>query len=209
MEIQKNSRQIPSDEKYTANKGYSDILYGYLQHMSKLDDILGIRYVMKRDIKYTQLAEMLGITRQTVSKKFNNLIEEGLVVLDTANKRYILSTLEADLATLLPDDTIRVLCNTLQERCLSVLSYLLKTFVQHEEQSCEINLDIIKSYVGLNKNNRGTNNEVIRDIFMVLKKLGFIDYHIEKRHNPKTGGYKTIYMLDRVDNRVNFSYKED
>ena len=205
MEIQRNSRQIPSNEKFTANKKYSDILYGYLQHISLLDEEMGVRYIPKQDIKYVQMAEDLGLTRQTVSKKFNNLIEQGLIYLDGPNKRYILSTLEADLATLLPDETIRVLCNTLQERCLSILSYLLKTFVQHGGVSCEVNLDIIKAYVGLSKTNRGTNNEVVRDIFVVLKQLGLIDYHTEKIKDVSTGGYRTRYFLDKVDNRVQFS----
>ena len=205
MEIQKNSRQIPSNEKYTANKKYSDILYGYLQHISQLDEAIGVRYIPKTEIKYVQIAEDLGLTRQTVSKKFNNMVEEGLIYFDAPNKRFILSTLEAELATLLPDDTIRVLCNTLQERCLSILAYLIKTFVQHESKPCEINLDIIKTYVGLSKSNRGTNNEVVRDIFVVLKKLGLIEYHTEKIFDAKTGGYKSRYILDKVDNRVELS----
>jgi hypothetical protein len=116
-----------------------------------------------------------------------------------------LSTLEAELATLLPDDTIRVLYNTLQERCLSVLSYLLKTFAQHGEQPCDVNMDIMKAHVGLSKNNRGSNNEVIRDILMVLKQLGLIEYHIRKEMDAATGGLKTYYVLDRVDNRVQFT----
>ena len=205
MEIQKNSRQIPSNEKYTANKKYSDILYGYLQHISQLDEAIGVRYIPKTEIKYVQIAEDLGLTRQTVSKKFNNMVEEGLIYFDAPNKRFILSTLEAELATLLPDDTIRVLCNTLQERCRSILAYLIKTFVQHESKPCEINLDIIKTYVGLSKSNRGTNNEVVRDIFVVLKKLGLIEYHTEKIFDAKTGGYKSRYILDKVDNRVELS----
>ena len=44
MEIQKNSRQIPSNEIYTANKQYSDILYGYLQHNSQFFLINMFRY---------------------------------------------------------------------------------------------------------------------------------------------------------------------
>ena len=43
MQIEKNSRQIPSNERYTANKNYSDILYGYLQNISVLDEALGMR----------------------------------------------------------------------------------------------------------------------------------------------------------------------
>ena len=204
MQIQKNSRQIPSNEKITSNKNYSDILYGYLQHLSLLDEEIGIRYIPKSMVKYTAIAEEIGVARQTVSKKFNNLIDQGLVVLDATNKRYILSTLEAELATLLPDDTIRVLCNTLQERCLSVLSYLLKTFAQHGERQCEVNMDIIKAHIGLSKTNRGSNNEVIKDIFIILKQLGLIEYHVNKEIDKTTGGYRSRYILDRVDNRVQF-----
>ena len=89
MQIQKNSRQIPSNEMITSNKNYSDILYGYLQHLSLLDEEIGIRYIPKNMVKYTAIAEELGVARQTVSKKFNNLIDQGLVVLDAANKRYM------------------------------------------------------------------------------------------------------------------------
>ena len=204
MQIEKNSRQIPSNEKYTANKNYSDILYGYLQHISILDEALSIRYIEKKDIKYTKIAEDLGVSRQTVSKKFNSLIEQGLMSFDVSNKRYVLRVLEAELATLLPDDTVKVLCNTLQERCLSVLAYLLKTYIQHGGGSCEVNMDVIKGYIGLSKANRGTNNEIVRDIFMVLKKLGLIEYRVEKNVDISTGGYKSKYILEKVDNRVQF-----
>lgn len=204
MIIEKNSRQIPSNEKYTANKNYSDILYGYLQHMSVLDENLGVRYIEKKDIKYTKIAEDLGVTRQTISKKFNNLIEEGLLSFDGSSKRYYLLVLEAELATLLPNDTVRVLCNTLQERCLSVLAYLLKTYVQHGCQSCEVSLEVIKGYVGLSKTNRGSNNEIIRDIFIVLNRLGLIRYKLEKVLDQATGGYKTKYILEEVNNQVRF-----
>lgn len=204
MEIQNNSRQIPSNEKYTANKQYSDILYGYLQHISKLDSSLQIRYILKADIKFSELAEKLSCTRQTVSKKFNSLIEQGLLLYDASEKRYLLVVLESELATLLPDDTIRILCNTLQDRCLSILAYLLKTYVQHEEQCCEINLDIIKHYIGLNVQNRGNNNQVIKDIFIILNKLGLIEYHIEKKIDSNTGCYRTRYYLDKVNNKVIF-----
>lgn len=204
MNIQKNSRQIPSNEKYTADKGYSDLLYGYLQHISLLDKKTGMRYILKKNIKYVRIAQELNLSRQTVSKKFNNLIERGLLFFEEENQRYILITLDSNLATLLPDDTVRILYNTLQERCLSVLAYLLKTFIQHNENSCEINIDIIKSFVGLNINNRGSNNQVIKDIFMVLKKLGFISYHTEKTIDEETGGMKTRYILDYVNNAINF-----
>ena len=129
MEIQENSRQIPSDIKYTSSKNYSDILYGYLQHMSIMDPCTNARYVKRADINYVKIAEDLNITRQTVSKKFKALVEEGLLIENKYNKIYFLRVLEPSLAALLPDDTLRVLINTLQERGLSILTYLLKTFI--------------------------------------------------------------------------------
>lgn len=205
MEIQHNSRQIPSNEKYTANKKYSDLVYGYLQQKSVLDESLGLRYLPKKEVKYTQMAEDLGLSRQTASRKFNNLIEQDLVYYDEGNKRYILTKLEADLAALLPCDTVRILCVNLQERSLSILAYLIKTYFQHGQRPCEINIDVIKNHVGLNVDNRGRNNEVIKDIFLLLKKLGLIEYHTEKNFDAVSGGFKTRYILDKVDNKVDFT----
>ena len=59
MEIQRNSRQIPSVPQYTANKQYSDLLYGYLQNISSMDEKTGIRYIPKKEIKYTEIAEAI------------------------------------------------------------------------------------------------------------------------------------------------------
>lgn len=205
MEMQHNSRQIPSNERYTANKKYSDLVYGYLQQKSTLDEANGIRFLMKKEIKYTQMAEDLGLSRQTASRKFNDLIAEDLVYYDEDNKRYVLTKLEADLAALLPCDTVRVLCVNLKERSLSTLAYLLKSYFQHGQTSYEINLDILKAHVGLSVDNRGRNNQTIKDILLLLKKLGFIEYHIDRDFNAESGGFKTKYIIDKVDNRVEFA----
>lgn len=205
MEMQHNSRQIPSNERYTANKKYSDLVYGYLQQKSTLDETNGIRFLMKKEIKYTQMAEDLGLSRQTASRKFNDLIAEDLVYYDEDNKRYVLTKLEADLAALLPCDTVRVLCVNLKERSLSTLAYLLKSYFQHGQQPYEVNLDILKAHVGLSVDNRGRNNQTIKDILLLLKKLGFVEYHIERDFNAESGGFKTKYVIDKVDNRVEFA----
>ena len=55
MKIEPNSRQVPSIEKYTADKKYCDLLYGVLQEMSyseKIGDEL-IRYVNKKETLWT------------------------------------------------------------------------------------------------------------------------------------------------------------
>ena len=87
LKIQPNSRQIPSNELYTADKKYNDLLYGILQEMSYVGDE-NIRYVNKSDISYVKLAKKLNLTRQTVSTRFKHLLEIGLINYDEANKRY-------------------------------------------------------------------------------------------------------------------------
>ena len=205
MQIEPNSRQIPSDITITSKKEYSDILYGYLQTESKLDPATNIRYILKKDINYGTIAEEIGAARQTVSKRFKALMDEELISYDEKNKRYILSTLRRDLATLLPYDTVRILSRNVKERTLSILAYLLKTYIQHGSQPCEINLDIMKTFTGLSATNRAKNNEVIKDILVFLQYNRFISYHVEKRIDATTGGYKTVYVLDWVDNKVSFS----
>lgn len=205
MVMQHNSRQIPSTKMHTANKQYSDLVYGYLQQKSTLDEGSGIRFLLKKDIKYTQIAEDLGLSRQTASRKINSLIAEDLLYYDEENKRYILTKLEADLAALLPCDTVRVLCVNLQERSLSTLAYLLKSYFQHGKQPYEVNLDVLKAHVGLSVDNRGRNNQVMKDILLLLKKLGFIEYHVEKDFSAESGGFRTKYIIDKVDNSVEFA----
>ena len=50
MEIQHNSRQIPSNKELTSNKKYSDIFYGYLQQKSHLDKESGLRFLWKKEL---------------------------------------------------------------------------------------------------------------------------------------------------------------
>lgn len=204
MHIQYNSRQIPSNKQYTANKEYSDLIYGYLQQQSVLDEKQGIRYVQKKDMNYTKIGQMLELTRQTVSKKIGSLIEQGLLYYDEENKRYILTELEASLAALLPCDTVRILCVNLKERSLSVLVYLIKSYYQHNCEPFEINLDVMKDFVGLNVDNRGRNNQIMKDILLLLQKLGLVDYRIDRVMDEKTGGYRTKYIIEKVDNSIQF-----
>lgn len=207
MEIYYDSRQIPSDKVYTSNKKYSDLLYGYLQSISKRDNDNDIRYVLKKDLKFSEVAKIFQISRQTVSSRMNNLIEMGLVVYNELEKRYELVTIQKELAALLPQPTVRVLCNTLRERSLSIFAYLLKTYAQHEQKPCLINIDIMKGQLGLNVENRGTNNEIVTDTLILLKSIGLIDYRKTKEVDVGTGGYKTTYTLLKVNNYINLEEK--
>ena len=205
MQVFYDSRQIPSDKSLTGNKKYSDLLYGYLQVVSEREEGTNIRYIEKKNLKFTKIAADLQISRQTVASRLNNLIDMGLLKYDEVKKRYEFITIQKDLAALLPKPTVRILCNTLGERSLSILAYLLKSYFQHGQKPLNINIDILKAQVGLSSANRGTNNEVITDTLILLKKLGFIDYKVVKEMDKVSGGFKTVYILLSVDNYIDWT----
>ena len=205
MQVFYDSRQIPSDKSLTGNKKYSDLLYGYLQVVSEREEGTNIRYIEKKNLKFTKIAADLQISRQTVASRLNNLIDMGLLKYDEVKKRYEFITIQKDLAALLPKPTVRILCNTLSERSLSILAYLLKSYCQHGQKPFNINIDILKAQVGLSSANRGTNNEVITDTLILLKKLGFIDYKVVKEMDKVSGGFKTVYILLSVDNYIDWT----
>ena len=205
MQVFYDSRQIPSDKSLTGNKKYSDLLYGYLQVVSEREEGTNIRYIEKKNLKFTKIAADLQISRQTVASRLNNLIDMGLLKYDEVKKRYEFITIQKDLAALLPKPTVRILCNTLRERSLSILTYLLKSYFQHGQKPFNINIDILKAQVGLSSANRGTNNEVITDTLILLKKLGFIDYKVVKEMDKISGGFKTVYILLSVDNYIDWT----
>ena len=205
MQVFYDSRQIPSDKSLTGNKKYSDLLYGYLQVVSEREEETNIRYIEKKNLKFTKIAADLQISRQTVASRLNNLIDMGLLKYDEVKKRYEFITIQKDLAALLPKPTVRILCNTLRERSLTILAYLLKSYFQHGQKPFNINIDILKAQVGLSSANRGTNNEVITDTLILLKKLGFIDYKVVKEMDKISGGFKTVYILLSVDNYIDWT----
>ena len=205
MQVFYDSRQIPSDKSLTGNKKYSDLLYGYLQVVSEREEGTNIRYIEKKNLKFTKIAADLQISRQTVASRLNNLIDMGLLKYDEVKKRYEFITIQKDLAALLPKPTVRILCNTLRERSLSILAYLLKSYFQHGQKPFNINIDVLKTQVGLSSANRGTNNEVITDTLILLKKLGFIDYKVVKEMDKVSGGFKTVYILLSVDNYIDWT----
>ena len=82
MQVFYDSRQIPSDKSLTGNKKYSDLLYGYLQVVSEREEGTNIRYIEKKNLKFTKIAADLQISRQTVASRLNNLIDMGLLKYD-------------------------------------------------------------------------------------------------------------------------------
>lgn len=203
LKIQPNSRQVPKNKEICASKKYYDILYAYLQCISVRDEKNGIRYFYKKDINFSKLGTIFNLSRQTVSTKFKNLKELGLVTeIDT--NTYRLVELSADLASLIPYNTLKLITDTLSENSISTYTYLLNCYYANNCSPFQFTLDQVKSYIGISTATR-SNNDIITNILYVLEKVGLIKYSLTtlKQDGDSFQNIKTIYQLDWLTNTLN------
>ena len=187
---------MPKREEYTANKAYSDIVYGWLQVHSEWDRERGIRWVDKKTVNYSAMADQLGLTRQTVSTKFKRLLDGlGLVTFNVELNRYELVQLSADMATLIENGTLRMMISALNENTINIYIYLLNRFLANDEQSFEFTLDQCKAFIGKGVGSH-SNNYIVTDILCILSKLDLLKYKSDAH------GVKTVYRVITVNNKI-------
>lgn len=197
-----NNRQIPKSKKICSNSNYLDLLYNQLQFISKpfinSDKIVEYRYILKNDVKYTELGKIFNMTRQTVAKKFKNLIEMGLV--KEENDRYILSVLTKEDALLIPTETSEVLSAVLNQRAISIYAYLFNRMYANSFEPFITRLSLLKEHVGISSSARN-NNDIIVNILFFLQEAGLIDYEMTTVLSDTQTNFnnvKTIYQINNV-----------
>lgn len=203
LKIQPNSRQIPKARNICSNKKYYDILYAYLQCISERDAESNKRYFYKKDINFSKLGEIFNLSRQTVSTKFKNLKELGLI--EEVNKdTYQLIELSADIASLVPYNTLKLITDTLNDNSISTYIYLLNCYYGNDCRPFQFTLDQIKGYIGISTSTR-SNNDIVTNILYVLEKIGLIKYSLStvKQETDNFQNVKTIYQLDWLTNTLN------
>ena len=193
---------MPKDIKICSKKEYFDILYGWLQENSEWDGEVGHpRYIKKKKIRFGDIAEELGKTRQTISTKFKKLCDPELGLLKEEYDRYVLEILPQEIGALIPYKTLKLLTDALSERSISIYTHLLIRYVAEGEQSFVFTYSELKKFVGLSDATR-SNDETIANILFVLKKLGLIDYQLETTKGNISTEVKTIYRLTFLTNYI-------
>lgn len=181
MKAVKNSRQMPKKHEYLANKAYSDIVYAWLQVNSDWDGVIGHqRVVPKSRVKFVDMESELGITRQTISKRFKKLLDDeegglGLVHYNEKAKCYELALLPNEAAQLIERDTLRRMVSALNQNAINVYIYLFSRYCANNCQGFRFTLNQVKSAIGISTETR-SNNYVITDILDVLQTLKLLEY---------------------------------
>lgn len=177
MQIEKDSRQVPKKEEVIKNKNYLDLLWGYLQINSEWESKdPNHRFLIKRKHSQTLIGEALGISRQTIKKKLDYLIEIG--ILTDAGDIWILNKIPDHDAFLIPNETLRKLVSFTNERVISIYTYILNRYIAVDKTGFILSITGLKSKLGLSTTTC-SNNYIITDILECLQRIKLIDYHIE------------------------------
>ena len=157
---------------------------------------------MKKDIKFTKLAEVFNLSRQTVSTKFKNLVSLGLVI-DSGVDTYDLIKLDNDVAWLVQYDLLKLMVDALSENAISTYIYLCNRYYANGNKPYQFTLEQIKKHVGICTSTR-SNDDTITNILFVLQKIGVLQYSLTtaKSSSDTFDNVKTIYQLDWITNTI-------
>lgn len=197
--MEKSSRQVPSNKEWLKNKQYCDIFYSYLQVISSWDGEKNhCRIVAKKDLNFSNISKILQISRQTLKKRFDWLVSMGLIEINEDGSANLL-ILENDLATLVPITTLRIMTNTLSERCISIFVYLYnRYYASKQEFICTY--EQLKNVIGISSATR-SNDYIIKDILFLLEKLELVKTRKESTED-QFGGFKTVLYITKVQNEI-------
>ena len=202
LEMKRDSRQVPKVKQICADKRYYDVLYAYLQCISSYDEKTGERTVSKKEVNFSKLAAAFNMSRQTVSKNFNNLVDLGLVT-KKDDDYFLISELANDIASLVPYKTLKLITDTLSEHSINTYVYLFNRYYANGCKGFQFTLAQVKENIGICSTTR-SNDDTITNILYVLEKLGLIKYHLSTNELDDTSfkNIKTIYELEWLTNEI-------
>ena len=196
MEIKKNSRQMPSASMIVREKDYCDLLYAWLQCNSERENVMSTRRrIEKKKIKWAAIERDFTRTltdgsvekvmsRKTVAKYFNHLMDQGLIS-DGEDDYYYLTVLDASEANLIEYITLSKLMNVLQKNSISIYIYLFNRYCANGYQPFIATIKQIKDFIGI-ATSTTSNNIVIDDTIDILKRLGLLDVKLITGEDNKT-----------------------
>lgn len=198
MEINKNSRQMPSTGGIVKEKDYCDLLYAWVQCNSERVDMNSPqRRIDKKLVKWTAIErdfirkdsegnEEKVMARKTIAKYFNYLIEKGLIEDKTAEDGYYyLKVLNSSEANLIEYNTLSKLMNVLQKNSISIYIYLFNRYYANSYQPFIATIRQIKEYIGI-ATSTTSNNLIVDDTIDILKRLKLLDVKLITGEDNKT-----------------------
>ena len=197
MQIEQNSRQMPSTASVAREKDYCDLLYAWLQCNSERENMNDIaRRIHKSKVKWAAIERDFTRTlsdgtvdkvmsRKTIAKYFKYFEDKGLIQLNEADGFYYLTVLDPSEANLIEYNTLSKLMNVLQKNSISVYIYLFNRYYANGRSPFIATIKQIKDFIGI-ATTTTSNNIVIDDTLDILRRLGLLDYGLTVGDDNKT-----------------------
>ena len=126
---------------------------------------------MKKDFVYSQLEEELKMSRKTMAKYFDYLIEVGVIV--EGKDRWIISDL-GNKGFWIERDILKRIIDLKERYALSIYVYLIKGYHIAGETQLVVLMENIKGFIGISTNIR-SNNYIVADIFEAYREMGLLN----------------------------------
>ena len=197
MQIETNSRQMPSTASVAREKDYCDLLYAWLQCNSERENMNDVaRRIHKSKIKWTVVerdftrvlsdgSEEKVMSRKTIAKYFKYFEDKGLIKLNEEDGFYYLTVLDPSEANLIEYNTLSKLMNVLQKNSISVYIYLFNRYYANGRSPFIATIKQIKDFIGI-ATTTTSNNIIIDDTLDILRRLGLLDYGLVTGEDNKT-----------------------
>lgn len=184
-------KRFPSDSAieprrltFLLDKNVDSELYAYLQLKSHVAKDIEPDFsrggtipsrVMKSDLdSQAAICRGLGkISRSTLKRHFDYLLEKGYLVEEEGGKSYLLPLVE-DHYVLVPVDTIKFLLHNVRSDVFKTYTYLLSMW-KWCGSDFTFSATVIAEHLGLNPT-WTPNLDKVRDHLILLKDIGLIDY---------------------------------
>ena len=194
----KKSRRIPTTKEFLGNKQINDKVYGMLQAMSTTAEVDGkiVRFVYKKKVNKSEIAETLEVSRQSISRYFNKLIRCGFlneIKVQSKNSCHFADAYElpenSDLFVPVEFETLVYLLDVTNSDVIKVYTYLFNKNKQKKFKygSCSKYEFTYKELATvLNLSYQDKNNKKIKNILNALTLLGLIECSWNCQNNEKS-----------------------
>ena len=186
--MEKDYRQVVVDVRITSSKLYNDFVYGWVVLHSVEED--GIRFILKKDFVFVQVADELEINRKTLTKYFSYLIEVGLITEEL--DKWVLNDL-GDMGFWIESDVLRRIVELKKRYALTIYVYLVKGYWVSNNKKMVVLLKNVKGVIGIGINT-DSNNYLITDCFELFREMGLLNCQLW--YDKESG--KRFYCLDGV-----------
>jgi len=186
--MRKGYRQVVADKQITSSKSFNDFLYGWLVLRAKEEN--DERVIWKKDFVYSQFEEELNMTRKTIAKYFNWLVDKGLVI-DVGDKWVIRDLGEKGFW--IEDNVLERLISLKKRYVISVYAYLVRGYWISNKKRFVVLLRNAKEFVGIGVNS-DSNNYLVTDCFEEFREMGLMNCQLW--FDRESG--KRFYCVDGV-----------